>query len=79
MYTLLILIYTDLKSEGFYFDLRLMDISKGLICSIRPTKNFAYSILITVSKVQIHDMLACQWMMDFMTRPTMRMKWSKAP
>lgn len=35
--------------------------------------------MITVSKVQIHDMLACQWMKDFMTRPTMRMKWGEDP
>ena len=35
--------------------------------------------MITVSKVFHHVMLACKWWKDFMTRPTMSMKWGDSP
>ena len=36
------------------------------------------AILVTVSKLIFHDMLACRWEREFMTRPSMRMKWGKS-
>ena len=37
------------------------------------------STLVTVSKLFSHDMRACQWEKEFMTRLSMRMKWGESP
>ncbi len=37
------------------------------------------TILVTVSKVILHVMLAYKWRYDLLTRPTMRMNWGRNP
>ena len=57
---------------------RLLCRSCGSAC-IFLAAAFAVIIMMPGSKVRIHDMLACQWVSDFMTRPKMRKKWGRGP
>ena len=64
--------YAVFKNADFN---QILNILHARCTNVNTSLYFSAPLLVTVSKLIFHDMLACRWEIEFMTRHSMRMKW----